>query len=823
MFKSKIFFKAMYIVISMILIYTLVISFFAVPKIEDSIKKLEQKNAKEVLKKVVMIVDNVHKDLENFRQIALQKHKDELRHLTDTIWSIIQTKYNQSKPENTGNILKNRAIEFKKNLLKFYTRNKYKMNEDDLKKALIQYINIYRDSNNTGYFWINDFKPTMILNPIVPQLNGKYLGDYKDSDGIYVFNEMIKIIKKDGEGIIKYKWLNPKSKKIENKLSYIFQFEPFNWIIGTGEYYNILKQRLQNEVFEIVNKARYDKNNYFFISNYNSVLLAHPYLNGKDFSNIKDKEENLIIPPLVKIAKEKGEGFYKYWWKKNEKNEKNYQKLTFVKNFPDWEMLIGTGVYIDKIEEEVNKRKDKLIEQLKEVIKTTTFGKTGYLYVFNKKGKMLIHPNENLNGKEDFNKLKLPSTNKFIYNELVKASKTKDNAFHYKWDKPEDKGNYIYDKISWVKYIPELDWYIASSVYTEEFKESANELRNFIIALALIILILSILYSFIFFRNLLTPISVLSKLAIKVSKGDYSTRYKVKRNNDEIGILANKFNEMVNTIEHRTQELEESNDELEQSILNLKITQDKLIEAEKIASLGGLVAGVAHEINTPVGIGLTGITHLLDTTEKISKSYKANEMSQKEFEDFLYTSKELATVININLERTAQLIRSFKQISVDQISEEKKDFNLKDYIEKILLSISNIVKKTNLNIEIDCDENLNINSYPGVFSQIVSNLIINSIKHAYDEKEKGKITIKIIKNERGLLLLYEDDGKGISKENLPKIFEPFFTTNRENGGTGLGLNIIYNLITLNLNGTIECKSEINNGVLFKINIPLDNK
>jgi len=266
----------------------------------------------------------------------------------------------------------------------------------------------------------------------------------------------------------------------------------------------------------------------------------------------------------------------------------------------------------------------------------------------------------------------------------------------------------------------------------------------------------------------------------------------------------------------RNIDLQESNDELEQTILNLKDTQKRLIESEKMAGLSNVIAGVAHEINTPIGIGVTGITHFLEITQNIYKAYEEDTLSQEEFEKYLNTSKELAITVDLNLRRTADLIRSFKQISVDQMSEEKRAFEIKEYINEILLSMSNITKKTNLTIDVQCQENLKIDSYPGAFSQVITNLIINSIKHAFKEKEKGSISIEVFKEKNILNLIYKDDGKGISKENLPKIFDPFFTTNRIQGGTGLGLNIIYNIITSRLNGSIICNSEENVGVEFII-------
>lgn len=259
--------------------------------------------------------------------------------------------------------------------------------------------------------------------------------------------------------------------------------------------------------------------------------------------------------------------------------------------------------------------------------------------------------------------------------------------------------------------------------------------------------------------------------------------------------------------------------ELEFTINDLKSAQDKLVEAEKMASLGGLVAGIAHEINTPLGISLTGITHFKSVEKELHELYNNNKMSQENFEDFLNQTDELSTLIINNLTKTSLLVKSFKQISVDQTSEEKRDFELIKYLNNIILSINNIIKKTKHTIEIQIDSEIICDSYPGAFSQIFTNLIINSFNHGFKNIEKGTIIINAYEKDDNIIISYSDNGVGIKEEVLPKIFDPFFTTNREHGGTGLGLNIIYNIITRLLKGTIKCKSEENKGVEFIITVP----
>jgi len=365
-------------------------------------------------------------------------------------------------------------------------------------------------------------------------------------------------------------------------------------------------------------------------------------------------------------------------------------------------------------------------------------------------------------------------------------------------------------------------------------QEELNKIITRTIIKTILISILIIFTLFIIIRIfVLIPINSLINISTDITNGNLDTKINVKGSLEiehlsySFEIMRDKIKEYIHNLENkvqfRTQELEDSNETLEQTIENLKNMQIQLIEAEKMASLGSLVAGVAHEINTPVGIGLTGITHFLEITRNLKKQYETNNMSEDIFEDYINTSIKLANSINTNLERTVSLIQSFKQVSVDQTSEEKRKFDLKEYLNDILLSIHNLTKKTNLTINIKCSEKILMNSYPGVFSQIFTNFIVNSVHHAYKKNEKGTLSIELFCSNNYLHLIYKDDGCGINDEILPKVFEPFFTTNREFGGSGLGLNIIYNIVTSKLKGSITCESPKDRGVVFTIVVPLNSE
>jgi predicted ATPase/signal transduction histidine kinase/tRNA A-37 threonylcarbamoyl transferase component Bud32 len=281
-------------------------------------------------------------------------------------------------------------------------------------------------------------------------------------------------------------------------------------------------------------------------------------------------------------------------------------------------------------------------------------------------------------------------------------------------------------------------------------------------------------------------------------------------------------------LEAQTETLAAKNEELATTLQQLQATQQQLVESEKMAALGNLVAGVAHEINTPVGLGVTGASQLDLLTKDLTQLFESKRMKRSDLQKYLNLVTQISALILKNLNRSADLVKSFKQVAVDQTSEQQRKFNLKTYLQDIILSLTPKLKHTQHQIVIDCDDNIVLFSYPGVFSQVISNLIMNSLIHGFQERPTaGQITISAQKNkgktEKRLVLRYSDNGQGIPNEVIDKIFEPFFTTNRQGGGSGLGLHIVYNLVTHKLNGTIHCESVVGVGTTFIMEIPLETR
>lgn len=281
-----------------------------------------------------------------------------------------------------------------------------------------------------------------------------------------------------------------------------------------------------------------------------------------------------------------------------------------------------------------------------------------------------------------------------------------------------------------------------------------------------------------------------------------------------------KVEERTSELTALNEELTAMNEELIATLESLRKAQQMLLQSEKMAALGNLVAGMSHELSTPIGIAVTGVSYvhkeLMDLVEKMQKQ----AVSLSEYEDFFDEANILLTTTGKNLERADLLIRSFKQISVDHTTEEKRKFDARAYLEELLLSLNPLLRNKPYQIVIDCNEGVQVMGYPGLIAQILTNLITNSINHGFDPKSPGLIHIGFKKVDDQYRLIYSDNGRGMDEEVLNHIYDPFFTTKRGTaGGTGLGMHLVYNIVTQKLGGEIECVSSPNKGSQFIVTFP----
>lgn len=344
---------------------------------------------------------------------------------------------------------------------------------------------------------------------------------------------------------------------------------------------------------------------------------------------------------------------------------------------------------------------------------------------------------------------------------------------------------------------------------------------------ALLMIGLSMLLARLLSRSIETQINLLSDLGKQAGGAEFATsgQHEVSK----LGAVIASFQTILLRLKNSEHTLSLANQELRNEVVLRKQVEDDLrlseqvvrkTSEEKMAALGTLVAGVAHEINTPMGIGVTAASNLQDEVAHVRHLYNENAMRKEDLEDFLSASDQTTRILLNNLERAAALIHRFKQVAVDQSSEAMRNIHLQTYLRDMMKNLEPKIRQTQLQYTIECPDEITLDSYPGALSQIVTNLVMNAIMHAYEPGQSGLLTIRAGIVEEQVKLEFSDNGVGIPHSIIDQIFNPFFTTKRGAGGSGLGLHIVYNLMVQTLNGSIHCNSKSGEGTTFTLLWPL---
>jgi PAS domain S-box-containing protein len=267
-------------------------------------------------------------------------------------------------------------------------------------------------------------------------------------------------------------------------------------------------------------------------------------------------------------------------------------------------------------------------------------------------------------------------------------------------------------------------------------------------------------------------------------------------------------------------EMRKAKDAAEAALRNLRETQNSLIEAEKLAALGRLVAGVAHEVNNPVGISLTVASSLERKTALFTAEVARGDLKRSSLHEFIETSRDASAQLVANLNRAAELITSFKQVAADRNYSDQRTFDLGDLTEQVVMSLRPGLRKHHLTLTVDCQPNLTMNSYPGPYGQVLTNLFLNAVAHAFPDGKPGAVDIQVRESGKdNVEIIFSDNGCGMSLDVRRRAFDPFFTTRRDKGGTGLGLHIVYSIVTNRLGGRLDLDSEPGEGTRIQIILP----
>ncbi len=434
------------------------------------------------------------------------------------------------------------------------------------------------------------------------------------------------------------------------------------------------KEEAQREALEKLRQFRYGENDYFWVSNYQSTLISHPddKLHGADFSQIKDVNGNLIVPPMVEIARKQGSGYYSYWWKRLG-TEEPVEKLSYVKNFPEWEWAFGTGFYIDDIKKESQRWMDVMIDDLRKAFVRITIANTGYLFVFDREKQIIIHPS--LKGAE-LATLKNPVTGNLLFDELITAASTPNVPFEYLWDRPDHPGEYRFSKQSYVTYFEPFGWYIASSVYIDELQAPMRRLGYQISLIFAGVLLLAIVTSALFANTLTAPIRDMGERVRRLSNFDLNVTFDEQSSLREISSLSAYLNEMLRAFREIVGQVQHSGIQVTSSATELSATAK-----EQEATMANQVASTSHVVAAVKEISELSM-HLADTMQNVASMLgNATGFANKGQSDLLHMEEAMRHMEDASRSISGRL---------EAISEKAEN------ITTVVTTINKVAEQTNL-------------------------------------------------------------------------------------------------------------------------------
>ena len=358
----------------------------------------------------------------------------------------------------------------------------------------------------------------------------------------------------------------------------------------------------------------------------------------------------------------------------------------------------------------------------------------------------------------------------------------------------------------------------------ETFDRTLADISRKVLSIAVIFLGIIITAGVLIALSIRLPLQQIMAAMRAITSGDYDRQVQGTGTKDEVGAMARAvevFRENAIAKRKTEDELRASKEKAEGALLELNAAQQNLIDAERLAALGGLVAGVAHEVNNPIGISLTVASSFSRRAEMFEAELKSDSpLRRSQLEEFVRTSRDAAAQLVANLHRAGELIQSFKQVAVDRSHAERRQFSLSEATDQIIASLRPVLKKAPIALSVEVPEGLVIDGYPGSYGQILTNLFLNAANHAFADGRSGAITITA--KPRGaddVEIIFADNGAGMTPDVQRQAFDPFFTTRRNEGGTGLGLHIVYNLVTQQLGGRMMLDSRLGQGTTFRIIMP----
>lgn len=629
----------------------------------------------------------------------------------------------------------------------------------------------------------------------------------EEAAGLTILNTVVEIIQKTKTDLDSYRsaTLEARKKQLRDVVTLMETYlrRQLERRLAAGEE----RSAALRAVFEELRRFHYGDQDYVFVTDYRSLTLSHPdpKVHGSDYSQARDLRGQLIVPPMVEIARRDGEGYYSYWFNRLGRDTPS-EKLSFVRDLADLGLVLGTGLYLDDVEEAVAGRRDKAFAALREKLKTIQIAKGGYVFVFDDTLAMLIHPNSNLEGRSLGDKLD-PVTGRPLA-ELLKESADRGEGLRYRWDRPDDPGRYEYDKIAWVRYFDGFGWYVATSVYLDDLHAGSEILAGRLRWIALAGLLVSLGLGYWYVRRLTAPMRALAATAQQVTGGDLTARCPVVRS-DEIGILADAFNGMVgrlqesiltldNKVRQRTDALERANAELREL--------DRL-KTEFLSS-------ISHELRTPL-TAVVGFAKLvrrrLDRLADTGGEGEGLHKARLGMEALVAESERLAALINQVLD--------LSQLEAGKVVMQCQPLQCQALLADALAAVRARAEAKGLTLGLTVAALPEVRGDAVRLRQVVDNLLDNAVKFT----RQGQIEVSAEVAGPYLEIGVSDSGIGIADGMRDKVFDKFHQVGESLAdkppGIGLGLPIS-RLIVEQHGGAIEVASIPGVGSRFTVRLPL---
>lgn len=571
------------------------------------------------------------------------------------------------------------------------------------------------------------------------------------------------------------------------------------------------EEEAKNKAWELMTFQKIGTSGYIYVLGSDGVLRYHPELIG---SNLSDYD---FINKQIEFK----DGYMEYNWK-NPSDIVEREKALYMVYFEPWDWIISVSSYKSEFRELID------VHDFEEEVLSTEFGKKGYSIIISGGGEFLIHPSY-----QGRNLIEEGNEQGYVVDMVLKQ---RNGVIRYDWKNTED--NTLREKIAYIAEIKDYDWFVMSTSYFDEIYKPLDLLSSVYLVIILISIGVIFMVTIRISDSILYPLFKLKSDMNDVKEGVFKGRTEVK-SADEIGALREYFYDFMDDLEEKKtlieaemiqkedalKQLELMNKNLEkiveQRTEELREAQGQLIQAEKYSAITKTVANIAHHINTPLGTCITLVSYLKNSVEGLMVKNEDGTLTRGNLVRFIKDALESLDIITESLDRSSRTIKSFKLLEMDYSRKSIEIFSVNELVEDCIKEYNEEYSNYGYNFELISESYVEMKTYKELMRVIIHHLIANSLRHGFIGRESGKMTVTIDELENEILYIHEDDGVGISEDDLPNIFEPFYSKKDKMDDVGLGLNTVYNSITSILGGSIVCESKLGEGTRFTIKIPLD--